>query len=144
VLRAPRLERLAQAAGFENIFDGAVAALHEDLGTMTCRLAAGVQLEVPLGHAGVGEAVRIGVRAGDVLLAREKPSGLSARNLLPGNIVSLARRDVTVIARVRCGAPGDGLEIEVHLTPGAQQALALQADGEVWLVIKTYSCHLLR
>jgi molybdate transport system ATP-binding protein len=141
VLHAPRLESLAQAAGFENILDGAVIALHEDLGTMTCCLAGTVQLEVPLGHAGVGDPVRIGIRAGDILLAIAKPEGLSARNLLPGCIVSFGRRDVTVIARVRCA--GSGLEMEVHLTPGAQQSLELSAGREVWLVLKTYSCHLL-
>jgi molybdate transport system ATP-binding protein len=144
VLHAPRLESLAQAAGFENIFDGTVAALHEDLGTMTCRLAGGVQLEVPLGHAAVGDAVRIGIRAGDILLAKAKPEGLSARNLLPATIVSLLRRDVLVVTRVRCGDAATGLEMEVHLTPGAQQSLDLIAGRAVWLVIKTYSCHLLR
>jgi molybdate transport system ATP-binding protein len=144
VLHAPRLESLAQAAGFENIFDGAVAALHEDLGTMTCRIAGGAQLEVPLGHAALGDAVRIGIRAGDILLAAAQPQGLSARNLLPGAIVSLVRRDVTVVTRVRCGDAATGLEMEVHLTPGAQQSLHLIPGREVWLVIKTYSCHLLR
>jgi molybdate transport system ATP-binding protein len=144
VLRAPRLESLAQAAGFENIFDGTVAWLHEDLGTMTCRIAGGVQLEAPLGHVRVSDAVRIGIRAGDILLAAAKPQGLSARNLLPGTIVALLRRDVTVVARVRCGNAATGLEMEVHLTPGAQQSLDLIPGGEVWLVIKTYSCHLLR
>jgi molybdate transport system ATP-binding protein len=144
VLHAPRLESMARAAGFENIFDGAVAALHEDLGTMTCRIAGGVQLEVPLGQVRVGDAVRIGIRAGDILLAKAKPEGLSARNLLPGTMVSLVRRDVTVITRVRCGGAATGLEMEVHLTPGAQQSLDLIPGREVWLVIKTYSCHLLR
>ena len=144
VLHAPRLESLAQAAGFENIFDGTVAALHEDLGTMTCRIAGGVQLEAPLGHGRVGDTVRIGIRAGDILLAAAKPQGLSARNLLPAAIVSLLRRDVMVVTRVRCGDPATGLEMEVHLTPGAQQSLDLMPGREVWLVIKTYSCHLLR
>ena len=144
VLQAPRLESLAQAAGLENIFRGTVAALHDDLGTMTCRLAGGVQLEVPLGHAVVGDTVRIGVRAGDILVAAARPQGLSARNLLPGTIVSLVRRDVTVVTRVRCRGAGPALEMEVHLTPGAQQSLELKPGREVWLVIKTYSCHLLR
>jgi molybdate transport system ATP-binding protein len=144
VLHAPRLESLAQAAGFENIFDATVAALHQDLGTMTCRLAGGVQLEAPLGHMRVGDPVRIGIRAGDILLAAGKPQGLSARNLLPGTIVSLARRDVTVVARVRCGDAVGDLAMEVHLTPGAQHSLGLSPGREVWLVIKTYSCHLLR
>lgn len=140
VLAAPRHETLAQLAGFENIFDATVAALHEDLGTMTCRLGAGsAQLEVPLGHVAVGDTVRVGIRAGDILLATAPPQALSARNLLPGRILSLERRDVTVIARVDCAAP-----MEVHLTPGAQQSLALAPGKAVWLVVKTYSCHLLR
>jgi molybdate transport system ATP-binding protein len=143
VLHAPRQESLAQAAGFENIFDATVAALHADLGTMTCGVAAGANLEAPLGHVRVGDKVRIGVRANDILLAKARPEGLSARNLLPGRIESLTRRDVTVIARVRCGGE-HGLEMEVHLTPGAQHSLGLAPGKDVWLVIKTYSCHLLR
>jgi molybdate transport system ATP-binding protein len=143
VLHAPRQESLAQAAGVENIFDASVSALHEDLGTMTCQIAAGAQLEAPLGHVSAGDKVRIGIRAGDILLANAKPQGLSARNLLPGRIESMTRRDVTVIARVRCGGE-EGLQMEVHLTPGAQHALDLAPGREVWLVIKTYSCHLLR
>jgi molybdate transport system ATP-binding protein len=143
VLHAPRQESLAQAAGFENIFDASVAALHEDLGTMTCHIAADAHLEAPLGHVRLGDKVRIGVRAGDILLAKARPEGLSARNVLPGRIESLTRRDVTVIARMRCGGE-NGLEMEVHLTPGAQHSLELAPGKDVWLVIKTYSCHLLR
>jgi molybdate transport system ATP-binding protein len=145
VLQAPRRESLAQAAGFENILDGTVMARHEETGTMTCRIGRGAQLEAPLGHAPVGDSVRIGVRAGDILLAIAPPQGLSARNVLPGKIVSLERRDVTVIARVRCGGDLEaGLEMEAHVTPGAQQSLNLTPGREVWLVIKTYSCHVLR
>jgi molybdate transport system ATP-binding protein len=139
VLAAPRRETLAQLAGFENIFDATVTALHEDHGTMTCRLAgSSADLEVPLGHFFPGDRVRLGLRAGDILLATAPPQSLSARNLLPGKLVSLERRDVTVIAGVDCG-----VFLEVHLTPGAQHALALAPGRAVWLVVKTYSCHLL-
>ncbi|MGA9800974.1 MAG: ATP-binding cassette domain-containing protein, partial [Terriglobales bacterium] len=36
VMTAPRLETVAQLAGFENIFDAEVIAVHEDRGTMLC------------------------------------------------------------------------------------------------------------
>ncbi len=137
VLAAPRQFTLAQAAGVENIFDAAVLALHEPQGTMACR-AGDTQLEVPLGHVAVGDSVRIGVRAGDILIATQLPQGISARNCLPGRILSLARQDVMVVARVNCG-----VELEVHLTPGAVQSLSLREGTDVWLIIKTYSCHLL-
>jgi len=140
VLEAPRHETLAQLAGFENIFDGTVTALHEAQGTMTCRLGEStVELDVPLGRDGAGSPVRIGVRAGDVLLAVTRPEGLSARNVLAGRVVSLAQRDVTVVVRVDCG-----VMFEAYLTPGARDSLQLAPGKQVWLVIKTYSCHLLR
>jgi molybdate transport system ATP-binding protein len=140
LLRAPRHELLAQLAGFENIFDAAITARDEASGTMTCRLdPAGILLEVPLSSESAGDLVRLGIHAGDILLAARKPEGLSARNLLPGRLSRLQRRDATVVAEVECGVP-----FQVHLTPGAQHALKLELGAEVWLVIKTYSCHLLR
>lgn len=138
VLSAPHLETLAQVAGFENIFDATVVSLHDASGTMTCRVGT-TDLEIPLGHASVGDAVRIAIRAGDILLATSEPQGISARNRLPGRIVSLAHRDRMVSARVDCGT-----EFEVHLTPAAENALGLKAGSPVWLIIKTHSCHLVR
>jgi molybdate transport system ATP-binding protein len=139
VLTAPRLETVAQLVGFENVFSAQVESLHEDRGTMTCRLAASdVVLETPLVRAEVGEALRIGIRAGDILLATEVPRGLSARNVIAGRMLTLERRDAIMVARVGCG-----VEMEAHLTLAARDALQLQPGREVWLVLKTHSCHLL-
>jgi molybdate transport system ATP-binding protein len=139
VMTAPRQETIAQLAGFENIFDATVIASHEDRGTMTCRLASSsVELETPLVRAEVGSSLRVGIRAGDILLASLPPQGLSARNILPGKVMSLAQRDVTVIARIDCGA-----EMEVHLTLAGRDSLQLESGRQVWLVVKTHSCHLM-
>ena len=113
---------------------------------MTCRVDAGqpgtgqLDLETPLVRAEAGTELRIGVQAGDILLATESPRGLSARNILPGTIVWLERRDGIVSAGVDCG----GTQFEVHLTLAAQDALGLATGKNVWVVIKTHSCHLLR
>lgn len=140
VMRAPRLETVANLSGFENIFDATVLALHEDRGSMTCRLGSGqVDLVTPLVRAEVGSRLRVGVRAGDLLLATEKPLGLSARNVLPGKIQRLEQRDVTVSAMVDCG----GTEFEVHVTLAARDALQLGPGKSVWVVVKTHSCHLM-
>ena len=139
VLAAPRQESIAQLAGFENIFDATITAAHERSGTMTCRIGPATDLEVPLGHAEAGDRVRVAVRAGDILLANAEPSGLSARNILPGTVLSLTQRDYLVTAKVDCGA-----QFEVHLTPAAEHSLGLKAGSPVWLVIKTHSCHLVR
>jgi molybdate transport system ATP-binding protein len=148
VLGAPFQETVAQLAGFENIFDATVWLVHEDRGTMTCRLPGNspsketgnfVLLETPLIRAEAGTRLRVGIRAGDILLAITKPEGLSARNVIAGRLVSLERRDMMISARVDCG-----VEMEVYLTLSARDALQLEVGREVWLVIKTHSCHLMR
>ncbi len=143
VMRAPVQETVAQLAGFENIFDATVYLIHEDRGTLTCRLAGpagkAVLLETPLIRTEVGSRLRVGIRAGDILLAVAKPVGLSARNVIEGRIVSLQRRDMLISVRVDCG-----VEMEVYLTLVARDTLGLKEGSEVWLVIKTHSCHLMQ
>jgi len=139
VMSAPRAETVAQLAGFENIFDAMVVAAHEDRGTMTCQLSGSkVDLETPLVRAESGAKLRVGIRAGDIMLATVNPVGLSARNLIRGRIISLEQKDMIVVAKVECE-----VTFEVHLTLAARDSLSLQPGKEVWLVIKTYSCHLM-
>ena len=144
VLRAPVYETVAQLAGFENIFDATVVSVHEDRGTMTCNLSGNnagtsVLLETPPIRAEAGSHLRVGIRAGDILLAIAKPVGLSARNVIAGQLISLERRDMIISARIDCG-----VEVDVHLTLAARDALQLAAGREVWLIIKTHSCHLMQ
>ena len=141
VLLAPQLETVAQLAGFENVFDAAVIAVREDRGTMTCRIGAGkLELETPLVRADVGLHLRVGIRAGDILLATETPRGLSARNVVPGTIQRLEERGGIVSVVVDCG----GTRFDAHLTLAAREALGLAVGKNVWIVIKTHSCHLMR
>lgn len=142
VMLAPMQETVAQLVGFENVFDGIVEGVHPERGTMTCRLVGGdgpVSLETPLVRGGTGTPLRVGIRAGDILLATSPPVGLSARNVIPGRLQSIEQRDVIVSARVKCR-----VTMEVHLTLAARDSLQLAAGREVWLVIKTHSCHLMQ
>ena len=139
VMSAPQTETIAQLAGFENIFDAEVSATHPERGTMSCRLGtSGVELETPLVCARTGSAMRVGISAGDILLATSAPAGLSARNILPGRLLSLSQRDAIVLAQVDCG-----VQFSVHLTLSARDSLELQPGRQVWLIVKTHSCHLL-
>ncbi|HET8921550.1 MAG TPA: molybdenum ABC transporter ATP-binding protein [Candidatus Acidoferrum sp.] len=138
VLDAPRKKKLAQAAGFENLLSGSVLDVREADGVMRVRLGeSSREIEVPLGFASAGDRVQVAVRAGDILLAAERPHGLSARNVMEGQIVSLEQRGTMGIARVNCG-----VTFVVHVTPGAVRALALTPGQKVWLILKTHSCHL--
>jgi molybdate transport system ATP-binding protein len=152
VMTAPLEETVAQLAGFENIFDATVESVHPDQGSMTCRIGAdnAVLVETPLVRASVGSTLRVGIRAGDILLATSLPYGLSARNVISGQVRSLEQRDVIVSCCVECGtAPQDerrssAIQMEVHLTLAARHSLGLAPGKLVWLVIKTHSCHLMR
>ena len=93
----------------------------------------------PLLESTSNKPISVGIRAGDILLATTQPRELSARNVIAGTIVSLRQQDVTVIAEVDCGA-----KFLVHLTPGACRSLELEAGKFIWLVVKTYSCHVLQ
>jgi molybdate transport system ATP-binding protein len=143
VLDAPRRSSLAQASGFENLFSGVVTDHLEADGVMRVRLVKGAcEIETPLGHAAVKTAVRLAIRAGDILLATERPYGLSARNVIAGKIISLEQRGTMFIAQVAADTNG-AVVFTVHLTLGAKRALELEVNLPVWLVIKTHSCHVL-
>ncbi len=138
VLDAPRTKRLARAAGFENYLTAIVQELREADGVMRARLAESqTELELPLGYATVGTRVQVAIRAGDILLATQRPVGLSARNILEGTIESIEVRGATAVCRVNAGAV-----FLVHVTPGALRALEIESGKRVWLVIKTHSCQL--
>ena len=138
VLAAPRNETVAQLAGFENIFAAAVISRNEGHGTLRCRLDdSAVELEVPLARYASGTRVRVAIRAGDIMLASIRPEGLSARNVFQGDLLSVRRQGVTIIATVE-----SGVRFQIDLTPSAFDQLRLKIGQSVWLVIKTYSCHL--
>jgi molybdate transport system ATP-binding protein len=138
VLDAPRTRRLAHAAGFENHLSAVVQELREADGVMRAALAGSqTELELPLGYATVGDRINVAIRAGDILLAAQRPSGLSARNIIEGVVESVEQRGATVICCVHAGAT-----FLVHVTPGALRSLEIQPGTKVWMVIKTHSCHL--
>jgi molybdate transport system ATP-binding protein len=139
VLTSPARNAIAQLAGFENLLQCEVVAEHPEQGTMSCRVTGTeVVLEAPLTRV-AGPEVVLGVRAGDILLAAERPRGVSARNVLLGRIESLEQRGVLVRLFVNV----NGAKFEAHVTPGARIVLGLSGEKNIWLVIKTYSCHLL-
>lgn len=120
---------------FENVLRGRVgqvtaATALVDLG--------GVLLETPRGALEPGASALVSVRADEVLVATERPSGLSARNVLRARVETVVNGAAArVLARV--GAQ----PVWVDLTDAAIAELGLAAGREVFLVIKTRSCRVL-
>lgn len=104
---------------------------------------AGVSIEAPLTNVTAGEQVRIGIRAGDILVSVERPTGLSARNLIAAEITGLRREGaMAILEAVAC--ENRIIPVVVHLTPRAVESLQLKVGEVVWLVLKTHSCHVMR
>jgi len=139
VLDHPAHGTIAELAGFENIFDARVLECSLDGGTMRV-IAQDVELEVPMTGAPAGTSVTVAIRAGDIMMATEPPRGISARNILPGRVVAVARQGPTFIVDVSAGVEHRFI---VHMTPGAAASLAIEANRLVWLIIKSYSCRII-
>jgi molybdate transport system ATP-binding protein len=136
VMESPSRDSMAQLAGFENLLDATVVRRRADVGVMVARLAgAPIDIETPLADVAVDRPVRLAIRAGDILIAIEPPSGLSARNVLPGIITSLAHEGSLMRVCVDVGVP-----IEVHVTPTSSEELGLRPGRSVWIIVKTHSC----
>jgi molybdate transport system ATP-binding protein len=136
VMNAPVHERAAELAGYENVLDGAIVSRRPEAGVMAVSLArTNVQIETPIVDGQIGEAVRVAIRAGDVLLAVHRPAGLSARNIIQGTVVSQRRTGGFVSVFVSIA-----VVVEVHVTPSACEELGLRDGRDVWLIVKTHSC----
>ena len=138
VLEHPQRETIATLVGVENIFQAAIIEKNPERGTMTCDLG-GCRVEVPYTDWSASKPLRVGLRSGDILLAVQKPLGVSAQNILLGKISSMESFDYEVHLTVDCG-----ITFKVTLTRNAAESLRLSLNKEVWIVFKTHSCHILK
>ena len=127
---------LADATGGEDA--GAVLAAriagHNEAYMLTEIDVAGQMVTVPRVAAEPGHAMRLLIRAGDVVLATSRPEGLSARNVLSGRIEAIA---------VGAGAYADvavdigGANLRARITRQALDDLDLKTGDAVFALIKS-------
>jgi molybdate transport system ATP-binding protein len=140
VVPRPRRAAMAQPSGFENLFDATVLRINTDAGTMRCRLAdTAIELEVPLTRVDEGAAVRVGIRAAEILLSLARPAMLGVCNVVHGRVLRLDRVATKIEVRLDCGTPW-----RVDLPAGSLDSTALQRGDEAWLIVRTHCCHLVR
>jgi molybdate transport system ATP-binding protein len=135
-LLAGALAEEEDVSGLENLIRGRVAARDDAGGITRVESDDGIAVSLPLLDDPPGARVTLAVRAEDVLVARERPSGLSARNVYAARVLSAERvgRDVNLACAVGKGEPWI-----VRLTPAAVAALDLAPGREVWLAVKSHS-----
>ena len=91
-------------------------------------------LLLPRLEAPPGAEVRVRIEAQDVMLARERPQGISALNVLPGTVAALRRGEGPgVVVQLRCGED----LILARITRRSADALGIAPGVECWAVVKT-------
>jgi molybdate transport system ATP-binding protein len=110
-----------------------VAGHDAAFGLTVLRAAAG-ELRVPRLDLAVGAALRVRVRARDVMIALAPPEGLSALNVLPGTVVEIGAGDGPIV-QLRLDCAGEALV--ARLTRRSVQTLGLIPGKKVHAVIKS-------
>ncbi len=118
-----------------SVVDMSVSAHDEAFGMTVLHSAAGEIRVSGLGTP-VGASVRIRIRARDVIVATERPRGISALNILSGKIANVSAGNGTLAdVLIDCG----GQTILARITRQSCHALALEPGTPVFAVIKTVS-----
>jgi molybdate transport system ATP-binding protein len=136
---------LAAPAGFENLFDATVLELREAEGTLLCQLAGtSVRLAAPLARVGdlrIGAEVRLGVRAGEILVSATPPALLGECAVIPGRIRSLEPRGAGMGMEARIAGAA---ELRVRFGPQGAESRPLAVENEVWMMIPPQACRLVQ
>ena len=97
----------------------------------------GQTLRVPGARGGVGDPVRLRVRARDVALATAAPQAISIRNVLRGRIREITEHSGDPFAEVALDVGDQGLR--ARITRDAAAELGLGRGDEVFALLKTVS-----
>lgn len=134
------MQRLDLLSHEERVEGGAVLDTHvlrhdERFGMTVLGSPAG-DIRVPFLRAAAGQPVRLRIRARDVMIATERPHGLSALNVLVGRITAVEPGEgAAVEVRIDCS----GATVMARITRQSQHALSLAVGRDVFAVIKTVS-----
>ena len=138
-LEQPGRGRVARLVGVENLLEMRVTARLPQDGTMVCAAAEHL-LETPLADGcTVGDAVTVGIRASDIILATGPLPESSARNTWPGVVSEVALRPPGYEVTLDCG----GVPLRCHITGTSLEAMGIATGLPVWAIFKASSCFLL-
>jgi molybdate transport system ATP-binding protein len=134
------MERLDLLPAEERAEGGAVldtkVISHDEAFGMTVLGSPAGEIRVPRLAIAVGAPVRIRIRARDVMIATERPAGLSALNVLPGTIMAIKPGEGPA---VEVGIDCNGATVIARITEQSRHALGLRLGRQVFAVIKTVS-----
>jgi len=109
-------------------------AAHDPAFGLTVLHAAAGEMRVPRLDLPVGAALRVRIRARDVMIALTPPQNLSALNVLPGTVAEIDAGDGPIV-QMRLDCAGEALV--VRLTRRSVETLGLAPGLPVYAVIKS-------
>lgn len=122
---------LSEALGLENVLEAVVVEAAADHAIAMTR--GGLRLTIPCPDALViGQSLRLGLRAQDILIAADPPGRISARNLLEARVASLEPTADGCLVHLAVGDP-----LVAKITRAAADALGLAPGSRVHLVVKS-------
>ena len=135
VLLEPYVHSLVETGGLENLLDAEIVE-HSPGNSLTGAKIGDTLLWIPgvPPHIGTGDTISIAIRAGDIIVAVDRPERISARNILKGSVQGIHRVGSNVLLYADVGT-----SLLVEITPEALDALGLCEGQEVYLVIKSNS-----
>ncbi len=99
----------------------------------------GNDLQVIYSSEAIQPRLRVGIRANDIIIARNKVAGISARNMIPATIKSFMALENKYLINLDV----NGLNCMVEITWKSFQELGLDSGQNVFLIIKSRACVLL-
>lgn len=131
----PELRAIIGPDSVGSVLDGVVIKTDPARAMADLKLGNG-NLQVSLRDATVGSRARVQLLARDIILATEKPSGLSVRNVLQGVVAEVSPDDDdAVLVKVDVG----GATVLARITHDAAAALSLHKGSPVWVLVKAVS-----
>lgn len=131
----PELRAIVGPDAVGSVLDGVVTRVDPSQGMADLRLGHGT-LYVSLEGVAVGARVRVQLLARDIILANQKPQGLSVRNELEGVVTHLTPDGHDgVLVRVDIG----GDVVLSRITTEGARALDLRPGSHVWALVKAVS-----
>jgi molybdate transport system ATP-binding protein len=82
----------------------------------------------------IGTAVRVRIRARDIMIANVQPRGLSALNVLPGTVIELKKAGETL---VEVGINCSSVKLWARLTQKSVETLGLQPGLPIYAILKS-------
>ena len=126
------------AEEFENVFTATFVESNAPAGRSTVRLQSGDELFIPYLTQLPNRPFQIRISADDIIVATQKPEGISAGNVLPGTVRRIDSLNGEAMVTVLAGE-----EFCVRLTAAAVSRLNLLENSRVFLIMKTRSFRLL-